>query len=117
MAQSEHTEEKSLCTEISEIPKMVAELRSNQLAATPTSYSYRISQIQSLIRFLDDNKDELVNAAAHYYGGKKVSFSAALATNCSLKSTLYCTIGSKMSHYLGRLWMVCDYLHNKFENE
>merc|ERR1719242_2201288 len=79
MAQNE---EKYFCSDISEIPKIVSDLRSNHLNATPTSYSYRISQIRAIIQFCDENKDELIAAARHYYGG------------------------SKSTHFLGRIWMV-----------
>jgi len=81
MAEHEQREEKYLCTEISGIPQMVSDLRANQLASTPTSYSYRVSQIKAVVRFLDECKDELTAACEHYYGG------------------------SKTSHFLGRIWM------------
>jgi len=75
-------EEKYMCTDIAAIPRMVSECRDNFLSMSPTPLSYRITQIKGILRFIEECEDELIDACRHYYGG------------------------SKMTHFIGRLWIV-----------
>eukprot|EP01084_Bolivina_argentea_P246095 411910_1 len=85
-------EEKYFCTDTSQIPKMVNTLRKNFYSQTPTSFKYRMHQIEQIIKFVDDCQDELIEACQFYYGGGKIN------------------------HWMARLWIVKYDCYNAIKN-
>ena len=85
-------EEKYITTDVEEIPKMVASLRQNFFAESPTSYRYRIEQIKQLLKFVEECEHDLINACQYYYGG------------------------TDTHHWLTRLWIVKFECHYAIKN-